>query len=128
VLKLDFDNVDSSGRDVYVKELIAYINKSPLIGNGLDFGALHHGHNTYLSIIADAGIFPLLLFLFLLIKYAKNTFLLDKENKYYAFAILQGFILFMLSLQTVINQPYLIVIFIYLAYYIDLNAKKSQLI
>lgn len=119
ILKLDFDNVDSSGRDLYVQELFNYIAENPIMGNGLDFGAHHHGHNTYLSIIADAGIFPLLLFIFLLIRYIKNSFLIDKTNRYYALAILQGFILFMLSLQTVINQAYLLAIFIYLAYYID---------
>lgn len=126
ILKLDFDNVDSSGRDVYVEKLMQYIYKSPFMGNGLDFGALHHGHNTYLSIIADAGIFPLLLFLILLIRYIKNIFLVDNENRYFAFAIIQGFILFMLSLQTIINQPYLLVIFIYLAYFID-NYRDSKL-
>ncbi len=126
VLKLDFDVVDSSGRDEFVKQLLEYVYKSPFLGNGLDFGSLHHGHNTYLSIISDAGIFPLILFMVLLFKYFKNILLMSHENKFYALSIFLGFCLFMLSLQTVINQPYLLVIFIYLAYYID-NNKASKL-
>jgi hypothetical protein len=51
---------------------------------------------------------------------------MSHENKFYALSIFLGFCLFMLSLQTVINQPYLLVIFIYLAYYID-NNKASKL-
>ncbi|GAL67057.1 hypothetical protein JCM19301_2222 [Jejuia pallidilutea] len=50
LLKLDLDNVNTSGRDKFVEKLMEYIYESPLLGNGLDFGAHHHGHNTYLSI------------------------------------------------------------------------------
>ena len=127
LMKLDFDNVSTSGRDEFVEQLMEYIYESPLLGNGLDFGAHHHGHNTYLSIFSDAGIFPLLLFLFLLFKYFKNIMLVTYEQRFFALSIFLGFCLFMLSLQTIINQPYLLVIFVYLAYFIDSNIPKSSL-
>ncbi|MFV9551017.1 O-antigen ligase family protein [Algibacter sp. PT7-4] len=125
LLKLDFDNVDSSGRDVFVEQLLEYIYESPFLGNGLDFGAHHHGHNTYLSIFSDSGIFPLILFLILLFKYFINILKIDYNQKFYALAIFFGFCLFMLSLQTIINQAYLLVIFVYLAYFIDFNTPKN---
>jgi hypothetical protein len=127
LLKLDFDNVDSSGRDVFVEQLLEYIYESPFLGNGLDFGAHHHGHNTYLSIISDAGIFPLILFLILLFKYLQNILLIKYNHKFFALAIFLGYCLFMLSLQTIINQPYLLVIFIYLAYFTDFNTTENQI-
>lgn len=129
LLRLDFDNVDSSGRDVFVEQLMEYVYKNPFLGNGLDFGAQHHGHNTYLSILSDSGIFPLILFLFLLFRYFKNILAINFEHKFFALSIFFGFCLFMLSLQTIINQPYLLVIFIYLAYFVDFNnPSKSDIL
>ncbi|WP_042248228.1 O-antigen ligase family protein [Jejuia pallidilutea] len=128
LLKLDLDNVNTSGRDKFVEKLMEYIYESPLLGNGLDFGAHHHGHNTYLSIWADAGIFPLLLFLVLLFKYLERIFIVNYADRFYALSIFLGFCLFMLSLQTIINQPYLMVVFVYLAYYIDNKIKEQQAI
>lgn len=128
LLKLDFDNVDDSGRDGFVAELMGYVYKSPLIGNGMGFGSLHHGHNTYLYILSDAGVFALILFLVLLFRYIKNSFYIDVKSRFYALAILGSFILFMMSLQKIINQPYLVVIFVYLAYYIDNKRNESNFV
>lgn len=128
LLKLDFDNVDDSGRDRFVAKLMDYIEESPFIGNGLEFGSHHHGHNTYLYILSDAGIFALIIFVILLFKYFESIFKIDINSRLFALAIMVSFCMFMLSLQTIINQPYLMVVFVYLAYYIDNKIKKQQAI
>ncbi|MFS4481930.1 O-antigen ligase family protein [Hyunsoonleella sp. 2307UL5-6] len=126
LLKLDFENVDDSGRDTFVAKLMEYIEQSPFIGNGLEFGSHHHGHNTYLYILSDAGILALIVFVILLFKYFESIFKIDMSSRLFALAILISFCMFMLSLQTIINQPYLMVVFVYLAYYIDNKIKNKQ--
>lgn len=121
ILSFKFDEVDSSGRSDLVTTTLNYIYENPFLGRGLEFGIRARAHNTFLYIWADAGVFTLLLFLFILFTYARKSLLTAPETRYFALSILIVFMVFMLSLQSVINQPYLMPILIYLAYLIDVK-------
>lgn len=119
LLSFDFENVDSSGRDDLVAHLMNYVYEKPFFGNGLDFGNQNSGHNTLIAIWADGGIIALLMFLYLLYVYYKNSILAPPKIRYFSLPILITMCMFMLSLQSVINQPYLMCVFVYLGYLID---------
>ncbi|MEC7263184.1 MAG: hypothetical protein VXW38_05555, partial [Bacteroidota bacterium] len=65
-----------------------------------------------------------------------NTMATQKETRFFVLPILMVLCIFMLSLQSVINQPYLIALFVYLGYLIDeknnpdkfLNQSKPRVI
>jgi len=120
VVTLNTSEIDDSGRNELVKKLINdYVFENPIIGNGLGFGASQRAHNTIIIIWADAGIFTLLFFLFMLFKYFANSINSPPSIRYFVLPILIGLCIFMLSLQTIINQPYLMAVFVYLAYLLD---------
>ncbi|WP_405571292.1 O-antigen ligase family protein [Winogradskyella sp. Asnod2-B02-A] len=119
VLSLNFDKVDDSGRGELVAEVLHFIYENPLLGNGVDFGAMHKAHNTIIGIWADAGIFTLLFFLLMLGLYFKRAFSRPKDITFFIIPILLTMCIFMLSLHSVINQPYLMALFVYLGYLID---------
>ncbi|EDP69716.1 Secreted polysaccharide polymerase [Flavobacteriales bacterium ALC-1] len=121
VLTLNLDKVDNSGRGDLVQNVIQYIYENPILGNGVEFSGYMRGHNTYVGIWVDAGIFTFILFLFILFYYFFKTFTLEKHLRFFAMAILIVLYIFMVSLQSVINQPYLIVLFVFIAYMIDNN-------
>ncbi|GAB5563284.1 MAG: hypothetical protein Wins2KO_03470 [Winogradskyella sp.] len=126
VLSFNFDKVDDSGRGDLAAETLHYIYKNPFFGNGVDFGALHEVHNTYLGIWADAGIFVFMFFIIMLIMNFLRGFTCIEEYKYFIWAVLISMSVFMLSLHSVINQPYLMAIFIYIAYQIDNRKPKIE--
>ena len=119
VLSLNFEEIDDSGRSELVAEVLHYIYKNPLMGNGVDFGALHQTHNTFIAIWADAGIFVLLFFIIMLGVYYRRAFSCSEDIRYFVLPMLLAMCVFMLSLHSVINQPYLMAIFVYLGYLID---------
>ncbi|SDR76655.1 O-antigen ligase family protein [Winogradskyella sediminis] len=119
VLSLNFEEIDDSGRSELVAEVLHYIYKNPLMGNGVDFGALHQTHNTFIAIWADAGIFVLLFFIIMLGVYYRRAFSCSENIRYFVLPMLLAMCVFMLSLHSVINQPYLMAIFVYLGYLID---------
>ena len=126
IARFDFENVDDSGRDSLLKGLMEYIYKSPILGNGVDFYTKMHSHNTLLGVWADSGIFGFLAFIFVLITYAYYSFKLPIFQRATALSILIAFVIFMLSLQTMINQPHLLAILVFLGYYIDNNYVKNH--
>jgi len=119
IITLNTGKVHYSDRDVLFDNMLNYINLNPLLGNGVYFSTAIRGHNTIFGIWADAGIFCFLFFLFLIFEYARNAFNSSEDVKYSSLSILAVLTVFMLSLQTIIDQAYLIAIFVYLAYKID---------
>lgn len=124
ILTFNTDKVDDSGRNELVQNLLYYIYESPIIGNGLDFAVSQHGHNTIVGVWADAGIFTLLMFLFMLGKYFQRSLQSTPDIRYFILPMMLTFCIFMLSLQSIINQPYLVVLFIYMGYLLDNNQKE----
>ncbi len=125
VVTLNMEKVDSSGRGGLIDSLMYHIYENPILGNGLNFATVARGHNTYLGIWADAGLFTFLFFLIVLFYYLIKIFTLDLHLKLFTMSLLIGLCTFMLSLQTVINQPYLIVIFVFIGYIIDYNKESD---
>lgn len=119
LVKLDFSSVDTSGRSDLVSNLMEYLYNNPFLGRGLEFGLKKQSHNTLIYIWSDAGIIAVLFFIFLIFLYFRKSMKLVNDNKYYILAILTTLTVFMLSLQTIINQPYLMPVFIYISYLIE---------
>lgn len=124
VVLLNSDKIDNSGRDELLENLFKYIEKSPLIGNGIDFSVSIRGHNTYIGVWADAGIFVFLFFCIILFTYIHRAFILQTNKKYFCLSILCTLYIFMASLQTVINQGYLLTILCYVLFLIDNKESK----
>lgn len=119
LLTLNLDKVDNSGRGDLVTNVLQYLYENPIIGNGIDFAGAMRGHNTYIGVWVDAGIFAFLFFIFILFYYFFKTLILKLHLRFFAMSILIVLYIFMVSLQSVINQPYLIVLFIFIGYLID---------
>lgn len=125
LLTLNLEKVDNSGRGELLENLLPYLYENPLLGNGVDFSVAMRAHNTYIGVWGDAGIFTFLFFIFMLSFYFLKTFSLDSEQRYFSMSILIVLYIFMLSLQTVINQPNLIVLIVFVGYMIDHNKSKK---
>jgi O-antigen ligase len=119
VLTLNFDKVDSSGRGDLLQNVLYYLYENPIIGNGVDFAYVMRGHNTYIGIWVDAGIFTFVFFIFILFYYFFKAYTLTPKLRFFAMSILITLYVFMVSLQSVLNKPYLIVIFVFVGYLID---------
>lgn len=128
VLTFNTEEVDDSGRNELVMRLLKdHVFENPIIGNGLDFGISKRAHNTVVGVWADAGIFTLVFFLFMLFKYFDNSIKSPPEIRYFALPFLMCISIFMLSLQSIINQPYIITLMVYLGYVVD-NKNEDELI
>ncbi|WP_100611539.1 hypothetical protein [Confluentibacter lentus] len=125
VLTFNVTEVNSSGRDSLLTNLLNYVYANPIIGNGLNFANSLRGHNTIIGVWADAGIFALLAFIIMLGNYFKNAIKNPSNIRYFSLSILTVLCVFMLSLQTVINQQYLIALFVYIGYIVDINNKEG---
>lgn len=125
LLTFDLEKVDNSGRGDLIENILPYLYENPILGNGVDFSVSMRGHNTYLGVWIDAGIFTFLFFIFMLAFYFLKTFSLNPEQRYFAMSILVVLYIFMFSLQTVINQPYLIVLFVFVGYLIDYGKSEE---
>jgi O-antigen ligase len=126
IVSFNFDKVDDSGRSELVHELMQFVYENPLFGNGVDFANSHQAHNTFLAVWADAGIFVLLFFLFTLGRYFVVALKSPPATRYFVLPILITLCTFMLSLHSVINQPYIMALFIYLGYLIDKKSNDSS--
>tara|TARA_R110000744_G_scaffold380457_1_gene501307 strand:+ start:3051 stop:4289 length:1239 start_codon:yes stop_codon:yes gene_type:complete len=130
ILTLNTNEVSYSGRDVLFQNMLNYINANPILGNGVYFYKDIYSHNTLFGIWADAGIFCFLLFLYLLFQYFKKSMIAPASIKFYCLSILTVLFVFMITLQTIISEAYLMVVFMYLAYtaeYIPENQIQSDL-
>lgn len=125
LMTLNLEKVDNSGRGDLIENILPYLYENPLIGNGVDFSVVMRGHNTYLNIWVDAGILTFLFFIFMLCFYFIRAFSLDAEQRYFTISILTVLYIFMFSLQTVINQPNLIVLIVLIGYTIDYNRSGT---
>lgn len=125
LLTFEIDKVDNSGRGDLIQNILYYINENPILGNGVEFSIFMRGHNTYLGIWADAGFITFLIFISLIILYYLKLITLKTKVKYFSIAILTTLCIFMMSLQSVLNQPYLIVLFVFIAYFIDSTFKNN---
>lgn len=119
ILTFNTSEVDSSGRDRLLANLLKYVFENPIIGNGVGFTFLVKGHNTFFGVWADAGIFTFLVFMIMLGNYFKNTFKSLPDVRYFVLPILIVLCLFMISLQSVITKGYIMALFIYIAYLLD---------
>ena len=128
VLTFNTEEVDDSGRNELVTKLLNdYVFENPILGNGLDFAISKRAHNTVVGVWADAGIFTFLFFLFMLFKYFINTINSPPSIRYFVLPLLICICIFMLSLQSVINQPYLITLLVYLGYLVDMKNEDELL-
>jgi hypothetical protein len=125
LITLNTSEVSYSGRDDLFLNMLTYINENPLVGNGIYFSTSIRGHNTIFGIWADAGVFVFLLFIFLLFSYTKKAILSSIKVRFFSLSILAVLIIFMFSLQTILDQAYLITVFVYLCYLVD-GKDKSQ--
>ncbi|MUU77189.1 O-antigen ligase family protein [Winogradskyella endarachnes] len=127
LLTLNFDEVDSSGRGDLVTKAFDYIVENPFMGNGVDYAVHKLVHNTYVGVWVDAGLFTFLFFLIMLGTLFFGTFSLKPQHRFFAISILFVLYIFMISLQSVINQSYLIVLFIFVGYLIHHNKENPEL-
>jgi hypothetical protein len=104
--------------------MMTYINENPILGNGVYFSTAIRGHNTIFGVWADAGILCFVLFLLILLLYFIKSFTVDSNTKYFSLSVLTILFVFMLTLQTIINQGYLIAIFAFLAYSLEATRKR----
>lgn len=127
VVTFNIDEVNTSGRVDLIDNLMHYLYKNPISGNGVGFASSARGHNTYLGVWVDAGIFAFLFFLFVLLVYLFRSFFLKLHLRLFTISILIALYIFMISLQTVINQAYLIVLFAFVGYIIDNKGSDPYL-
>ncbi len=116
IITLNTSNVDYSSRDVLLQNMLNYIYESPILGNGVQFSNLIRGHNTIVGVWADAGIFVFLIFLALLLAHFLKALSASGPNRLMILSLLIILTTYMLTLQTVINQAYLIAIFAFIGY------------
>jgi len=126
LLTFNFDEVDNSGRSDLVENALYYLNDNPFLGNGVDFAVDKLVHNTYVLVWVDAGVFTFLFFIFMLSNYFVKIFTLSPQIRFFALSLLVVLYIFMISLQSVINKHYLIVLFVYVGYMIDHNKLKIE--
>ncbi|WP_299782660.1 hypothetical protein [uncultured Formosa sp.] len=119
VLTFNTEKIDSSGRSELLQHLLYYVYQKPIFGNGIGFSTFVRGHNTYIGVWADAGIFTFLFFVLLLVLYLFKSLKLNVTLAIFCLSMLVTMYIFMLTLQTVINQTYIIVLFVFIAYIID---------
>ncbi|WP_282123442.1 O-antigen ligase family protein [Algibacter mikhailovii] len=128
VLTLNTNEVNNSGRGELMENFMINIYNSPVIGNGIDFSVVKRAHNTYLVVLGDAGILTFIFFIFVLVTYVVKSLKLKNRMRIFCFSIILTLCIFMISLQSVINQTYLIILFVFIGYVIDnpILFKKSQ--
>lgn len=124
ILTFQSDKIDFSGRDVLLKNMMNYIYTNPILGNGINFSVDISGHNTIMGVWADAGIFTFVFFLILLFQHFRISLQSKTENRYFLLSIFFILTIFMLSLQSIITEPYLLVVFVWIGY---LMSKENKI-
>lgn len=125
LLTFNFDDVDSSGRSTLIEKAVQFIEEKPIIGNGVDYAVSEHVHNTYIGVWVDSGLFTLLFFIYMLLYLFYKISSVKSQIKVFGMSILITLYIFMISLQSVINQPNLIVLFAFVGYLAD-NGLKNK--
>lgn len=126
IVSFQTDKVDFSHRDVLLKNMLNFVYENPIIGNGINFSVEIRGHNTLIGIWADAGIITFVIFLIILLMYFKKSLLTKGKVKFLALSILITICTYLLSLQTVINQGYIIAILVLLSYLLyDISSQQE---
>jgi O-antigen ligase len=123
IVTFNTENVQMSGRDMLLQNMLKYVYDNPIIGNGIYFSNIIRGHNTIIGVWADAGIICFLLFLLILFTYFKKSLNGKADTQYFSLSTMLALTVFMLSLQTIINQPYLLCLLVFLGYHLE-NAPK----
>ena len=126
ILTLNVDKVDSSSRDELLLNMLNYVFENPILGNGIYFANEIRGHNTYFGVWADSGIFVFLIFLAIPITYVRKAMGIDAGKRVFALSLIAVLFIYMMTLQTVINQPYLMGIFVFLCYSVS-TKQASQM-
>ena len=126
ILTFNTGKVEMSNRDVLLQNMLKYVFDNPVLGNGVYFSTAIRGHNTIIGVWADAGIVCFILFLIILFNYFRKAMNGKTETEYFSLAVMITLTVFMLSLQTIINQPYLLCLLIYLAYHIEKSSRDSE--
>jgi len=126
IFSFKFDQIDNSGRFEHIDNVIGKLYENPFSGHGFDFGLNHLTHNTYLNIWLESGIIGLIVLIVVLAIYFSRAIKVEKRTKYFSLAILFAVSIFMLSLQTVINQPYIMVVLTYVGVLIDKGLIKKK--
>ena len=123
ILTFQTDKVDYSGRNVLLENMMNYIYQNPIFGNGVNFSVSIHGHNTIMGVWADAGIFTFLFFLIMLFRHFFMSMKSTTENRYFLLSIFFIITIYMLSLQSIITEPYLLVVFVWMGYQMSIENK-----
>ena len=127
ILTLQTDKIDYSGRNHLLENMMNFIYENPILGNGIEFSVGISGHNTIMGVWADAGIFTFLFFVALLLRQFKLSINTTTKNRYFLLSCYFILTVYMMSLQSIITEPYLLVVFIWLGYFIDLDKKSQRL-
>jgi hypothetical protein len=119
IITLQTERVEFSERNVLFENMMGYIFENPIFGNGIMFSNIIRGHNTIFGTWADAGIVCFLVFLYLLYLYIIKSIRSPDSFRFFSLSVATILIIFMLSLQTIINQGYLIVVLVLIGYVLD---------
>lgn len=126
IITFNTGNVEMSGRDMLLQNMLKYVYENPILGNGIYFSNIIRGHNTIIGVWADAGIVCFLLFLLILFSYFRKSLNGKSDTAYFSLSILLAITVFMLSLQTIINQPYLLCLLVFLCYHLERPAIDPE--
>ncbi len=126
ILTFQTDKIDYSGRNILLENMLEYVYENPIFGNGVDFSVSISGHNTIVGVWADAGIFTFLFFLILLIRHFWLAMNSSAKNRYFMLSLLFILVIYMLSLQSIITEPYLLVVFVWIGYQISFDQKLNS--
>ena len=105
--------------------MMNYIYENPILGNGINFSIDIRGHNTIMGVWADAGIFTFLFFLIMLFRHFWISSQSEGENKFFLLSILTVLSVYMLSLQSIITESYLLVVFVWIGY--QMSKEKTNI-
>lgn len=119
ILTFNTGKVEMSGRDMLLQNMLKYVYENPVLGNGIYFSNMIRGHNTIIGVWADAGIICFLLFLLILFTYFRKSLSGKSDTAYFSLSIMLTMTVFMLSLQTIINQPYLLCLLVFVCYHVE---------
>ena len=91
----------------------------------LIFLLISGGHNTIMGVWADAGIITFLFFLVMLFRHFWVSLQSTTENRYFLLSIFFIITIYMMSLQSIITEPYLLVVFVWMGYQMNKELELS---
>lgn len=126
IITFNTGEVEMSGRDMLLQNMLKYVYDNPILGNGIYFSNIIRGHNTIIGVWADAGIVCFLLFLLILFSYFRKSLNGKSDTAYFSLSVMLALTVFMLSLQTIINQPYLLCLLVFLCYHVERSQNDPE--